>query len=73
MKDITQREVEIRDEVAMSLLHAIAPKTGPETIKGAVLPCYDVAEHFIFVRRAVLAADKADTEAQIELPLVVKS
>ena len=72
MKDITQREVEIRDEVAMSLLHAIAPTVkGPSSLKGAIAVCYDVAESFIGVRRAVFNVDKADAEDQPEL--VVKS
>ena len=71
MKDITQREVEIRDEVAMRLLQAVAPRCGPETLKSTIAVCYDVAERFIGVRRAVANVDKQDTEAQLEL--VVKS
>ena len=72
MKEITQREVEIRDEVAMRLLQAIAPTVkGPESLKSAIAVAYDVAERFIGVRRAVANVDKQDTEAQLEL--VVKS
>ena len=74
MKDITQREVEIRDEVAMRLLQAIAPTVkGPESLKSAIAVAYDVAERFIGVRRAVFNVDKSDTEAQGDLGLVVKS
>ena len=74
MKEITQREVEIRDEVAMRLLQAIAPTVkGPESLKSAIAVAYDVAERFIGVRRAVFNVDKSDTEAQGDLGLVVKS
>lgn len=76
MKDITQREVEIRDEVAMRLLASIALQVkGPESLKSAIAVCYDVAERFIGVRRAVQNVDKADTEAaeHSSPSLVVKS
>lgn len=71
MNDITQREVELRDEVAMRLLAAIAPSVkGPESLKSAVALCYDVGEHFIRVRRAVQAVDASEAEPVISSPLV---
>jgi len=74
MKDITPSEVDLRDEVAMRLLATIAGAVkGPDTLKSAIASCYDVAEHFIRVRRAVQAVDKDGTdvpEPVIASPLV---
>jgi len=61
MKGITPSEVTLRDEVALRLLIVIAPSVkGPESLKSAVAVCYDVAERFIQVRRAVAKVDEAE-------------